>query len=95
MSSINDKLTKVGMPNLVFMFTVDQIASMLNISEDSVISTYLYFQGRTTGMKKKHHMFAVNIAPDSSEKAMWRVSLEEFRKWLSRMGFKQSDMTRL
>lgn len=93
-TSANHKLNKVGLPNLVFMFTIDQIASMMNVSENTVMGTYLYYMGRSTGMQKKHHMMAVNIAPED-QPAMWRVSLEEFRKWLKKMGFRQIDLTRL
>ena len=94
-TGINHKLGKVGLPSLVFMFTIDQIASMLNISEDTVSGVYLYYQGRSTGMKKKHHMVAINIAPEDNEKAVWRVSLEEFRLWLRKMGVRQADWSRI
>lgn len=93
-TNLNQKLTKVGLPGLVFMFTVDQIASMMNVSEDTIRSVYLYFQGRSTGIKRRHMMTAVNVAPEN-EKPNWRVSLEEYRLWLKRMGFKQSDITRM
>jgi len=93
-TSASHKLEKVGLPALAFMFTIDQIASMLNVSEDTVRLVYLYYQGRTSGLKKKHHMMAINIAPDG-ENASWRVSLEEYRRWLSRMGFRQADLTRM
>ena len=93
-TSANHKLAKVGMPSLVFMFTLDQIASMLNVSEDTVRLVYLYYQGRTSGMKRKHHMMAINIAPEN-ENPIWRVSLEEYRRWLSKMGFRQGDITRM
>lgn len=94
MSSVESKMVKVGLPNLIFMFTIDQLASMMNVSEDTISNVYLYYQGRSTGMKKKHHMVAINIAP-SDQTPNWRVSLEEFRTWLSRMGFRRKDMTSL
>ena len=93
-TSANHKLEKVGLPVLVFMFTIDQIASMLNVSEDTVRLVYLYYQGRSSGLKKRHHMMAINIAPED-ENAAWRVSLEEYRRWLSRMGFRSGDLTRM
>lgn len=93
-TSASHKLQKVGLPALVFMFTIDQIASMLNVSEDTVKLVHLYYQGRTSGLKKRHHMMAINIAPEN-QPAMWRVSLEEYRRWLSRMGFRQDDITRM
>lgn len=93
-TSASHKLEKVGLPALVFMFTIDQIASMLNVSEDTVKLVYLYYQGRTSGLKKRHHMLAINIAAEDQQ-AVWRISLEEYRRWLSRMGFRQGDLTRM
>lgn len=93
-TNLNSKLGKVGLPSLVFMFTIDQIASMMNVQENTIQSVYLYYQGRSTGVKKRHMMTAVNIAP-ADQKPEWRISLEEYRLWLKRMGFKQSDLTRM
>lgn len=84
----------VGLPPVIFLYTLDQIASMLNISEDSVRSRYLYYVGRTPGTKKRHHMEAVNISPPE-ENADWRVSMNEFIRWLKRMGFKIHGITSL
>ncbi len=93
-TSASHKLRKVGLPDLVFMFTLDQIASMLSVSEDTVRLVYVYYQGRSTGMKKRNHMTAINIAEDD-QPTQWRVSLEEYRRWLSRMGFRKADITRI
>lgn len=93
-TSASHKLKKVGLPDLVFMFSIDQIASMLSVSEETVRMVYLYYQGRSTGMKKRNHMTAINIAMED-QPTQWRVSLEEYRRWLSRMGFRQADITRM
>jgi hypothetical protein len=93
-SNANRRLAAVGLPPLVFMFTIDQISSMMNMSEKYVRAEYLFYLGRSTGLKKRHHMNAVNIAPEG-EKAEWRVSWEEFLSWLKKMGFKASDVTRI
>lgn len=93
-TGINDKLGKVGLPDVVFMFTIDQIASMLNVSQDTIMSVYLYYQGRSTGMMARHHMKAINIAAEG-QRAEWRVSLESLRTFLKKMGFQAKDFTRL
>lgn len=85
---------RVGVPPLLFLFTIDQIASMLNISEKRVRESYLFYQGRSTGIMPRHQMRAVNIAP-ASEKADWRISNREFISWAKRMGFKLYDFTQL
>lgn len=82
----------VGLPPVIFLYTIDQMAAMLNISEDSVKAQYLWFVGRTTGTKRKHQMQAINIAPEN-EKPDWRVSMDEFIRWLKRMGFKVGGLS--
>lgn len=77
----------VGLPPVVFLYTTDQIASMLNVRIETVMQTYLYFVGRSSGLKKTHQMEAINIAPED-EAPDWRVSASEFIKWLKRRGFK-------
>lgn len=71
------------MPSVVFLFTLDQIAFMLNIEESTLRVSYLYYVGRTTGAKTRNQMDAINIA-DDGEKPDWRVSHQEFVKWCRR-----------
>lgn len=85
---------RVGLPPVVFLYTTDQIAGMLNISERALMEKYLYFMGRTSGMKQRHQMSAVNISPEN-ERASWRVSAKELIRWLKRMGFKAYELTYL
>lgn len=87
-------LDSVGLPPMVFFWTIDQIASMLNISEETVRLKYLFYSGRSTGIKKRHHMQAINIAPED-ESAEWRVSAREFVMFLKRMGLKTYEITHL
>lgn len=85
-------LRKVGLPPTIFLFTLDQLSSMMNLSMNNLMVTYIFYQGRSTSLKKRHQMSAINIAPDD-EKPDWRVSVEEFKAWLRRMGFKATDIT--
>lgn len=75
----------VGLPPLIFMFTIDQLAVMLNITEQHLMTAYLYYVGRSSGIKKAHQMSAINIAPDSAPPE-WRISSREFFKWCHRKG---------
>lgn len=75
----------VGLPPMLFLFTTDQIAMMLNISEDHLMVSYLYYVGRSSGLKKTHQMDAINIAPEG-EKPVWRVNANEFIRWCRRRG---------
>jgi hypothetical protein len=93
-NTLGDKSShSVGLPPVIFLYTLDQIAAMLNVEEATVRAKYLYYVGRTTGTKARHHMEAVNIATDSSSKPDWRVSMVEFIRWLKRMGFKIHGLT--
>lgn len=82
----------VGLPPVIFLFTTDQLASMLNISETHLMNTYLYYAGRSSGIKASHQMDAVNIAP-ADERPDWRVNVSEFVRWCKRRGIKIQTMT--
>lgn len=77
----------VHLPLQTFLYTLDQIAAMVNVSTSQLHSTYLYYHLRSTGRKARHQMVARNIAPDDRP-AEWRVSHQDFVRWLSSQGFK-------
>lgn len=85
-------LKEVGLPPIIFLFTLDQVAGMLNIQEQTLRQKYLYYRGRSSGRPQRHHMEAVNISP-SDEKSDWRVSMKEFVKWCRKMGFRNYELT--
>lgn len=78
---------KVVLPETTFLYTVDQIAYMLNKTEHSVRVSDLYYEGRSTGALPRHQMLARNIAPPG-ERPDWRVADGVFRKWMRFKGFK-------
>jgi hypothetical protein len=89
---VNDPTKKdtqeVRLPVRPFLYTLDQIATILNILEVSLIqSGHLFFSGRTPGMQSKDEMLAVNIALPR-EKPEWRVEERELIRWMKRKGFK-------
>lgn len=79
-----------GIPIRVFLFTLDQISVMLNVSVQSIRSTYIHFDGRSTGAPLKDRMLARNIAP-ADEKPDWRVAEREFVRFMKYRGFKVYD----
>lgn len=87
-----ESLRSVGLPPVIFMYTLDQIATMINVKEETLRQKYLYYVGRSSGRPQRHHMEAVNIAPPE-DKAEWRVTMTQFVKWLKRMGFKIHELT--
>lgn len=78
---------RIGMPPRIFMYTVDQIAGMLEAREEYVKRTLLFYDEREPGIAPKSKMRAVNIAPDG-EKPEWRVTEREFIRYLKRSGVK-------
>lgn len=87
-----NSLQTVGMPPVLFLFTLDQIATQLNIEQDSLMRTYLYYEGRSRGIMQRHMMRTVNIAPEEQDPD-WRVTAREYVRWLKRMGFRTYDIT--
>jgi hypothetical protein len=77
-------------PPRVFLYTIDQISSMLNVEEPEVRAKYLYYVGSDIGVPAKHKMLAINIAPEGGE-AEWRVQDSSFIKWMRRNGFVNYD----
>lgn len=69
-----------------FLYTLDQIASILAIDERELIGVYLFFDGRSTFPKAKHHITARNIAPPQNQPD-WRVVEAELIRWMKVLGF--------
>lgn len=78
---------KVGMPTRVFLYTIDQLSVMLDVSEEEIKRRYVYFQGRSIGTMSRDLMIARNIAPPSG-RPDWRVAEREFVRWLKFKGFR-------
>jgi hypothetical protein len=77
----------LGLPYRPFLFTVDQIAVLLDISERRILAEYLYFEGRSIGTRHKHLMIARNIAPPD-KKPEWRIAERELMRWMRHKGFR-------
>jgi hypothetical protein len=80
----------VNLPIVTFLYTLDQIAAMINVSMHDLHYKHLYFHLRSTGRKPRTQMMARNIAPDD-EPPEWRVSHTDFVRWLSGNGFEFSQ----
>lgn len=81
---------KIGLPLRPFLFTIDQIATMLNLRASQVNAKYIYFEGRSTGSRRLDLMVARNIAPPD-ERPEWRVAERELLRWLRKKGFRYYD----
>lgn len=76
----------VGLPVTTFLYTLDQIASMVQLAKSDLQHKYLYFVGRTPGRKLRHQIPVCNIAQED-ERPDWRVAEQDFVRWLRTMGF--------
>jgi hypothetical protein len=73
---------RYGLPPRLFLYTVDQIMDMLQVSDPKTI---LFYDGRSIGVAPSDRMLARNVAP-SDEKPEWRVSEDEFIRWMRATG---------
>lgn len=81
---------KIGMPTRVFLYTIDQLGVMLDLSERQIKEQYVYFDGRSIGSRRKDLMIARNIAP-SDQKPEWRVAEREFVRWMRVKGYRHYE----
>lgn len=81
---------KVGMPTRVFLYTLDQLCVMIDVTEANLKKHHVYFEGRSIGSKSRDLMIARNIAP-ANEKPDWRVAEREFVRWLKFKGFRHYE----
>lgn len=77
----------MGLPPRPFLYTLDQIAGLIQVTETTLAVKYIYFEGRSTGQKLGRHMLARNIALPT-EDPEWRVAEMELLRWLRFKGFR-------
>lgn len=81
---VYDELRRqLDLPVRPFLYTIDQIATLLQLQESTIKSAYLHYDGRSVGKSGPSYLTAVNIAPDG-ETPEWRVSERELIRWLRR-----------
>ena len=86
----NEDRTKIGLPPRPFLYTIDQLAVMLDLPERQLRIKHIYHEGRDIGHRSREHMVARNIAgPDDTPD--WRVADREFIRWMRLKGFKFYD----
>ncbi len=88
------KASTNGLPIRSFLFTLDQVSTMLEIGTKSLKDGYIHFHGRSVGPRPLDKILARNLA-EPGEKPEWRVAEQEFIRWMRRKGFRvyQNDWT--
>jgi hypothetical protein len=78
---------KIGLPPRVFLYTLDQIAFLIDVTEATLKSSYVHYEGRSLGAPGRDKIAARNIAPADTTPD-WRVSETVFIRWLKFKGYK-------
>jgi len=87
-----DDRQKLGLPYRPFLYTLDQVATMLNIAEHSLKREgYLFFVGRQPGNPRPDELRVVNVAHGIADAPNWRVEERELIRWMKRRGFRYVD----
>ena len=80
-------MADIELPKRPFLYTMDQVATLLNVSEEQLKRQYVHFEGRSIGPHERHHLLARNIAPPN-DKPDWRCTERELLRWFKWKGFK-------
>lgn len=88
-TALSSGANAVGLPSRVFLYTIDQLGVMLDMSERNIKSN-LFYDGRDSGRRRADLMITRNIAPQGSQPD-WRVAEREFVRWMRAKGFKHYE----
>lgn len=81
---------KIGLPARPFLYTLDQISVLIDVTEGQLKNSYIHFEGRSIGVASRRQLLARNIAP-ADKTPDWRVAERELIRWFKTMGFKYYD----
>jgi hypothetical protein len=84
---------KIGLPPRPFLYTLDQIASLLDIGMKS-IGRQVWYDRRSIGVATRHQLTARNIA-GPNDPPDWRVAETELLRWMRIKGFRYHETGRL
>lgn len=77
----------IVLPDRPFLYTVDQIATLISVEEVTVRNAYLHYEGRSTGACPRDKMVARNISP-AGLPPEWRVDDRSLRRWMKFKGYR-------
>lgn len=78
----------LGLPRRPYLYTIDQIADLLSLTETVLKVQYVYYRGRSVGRDRADLISAVQVAPCGCGREDWRVEEAELVRWMLHMGFK-------
>jgi hypothetical protein len=77
---------EIEMPRRLFLFTLDQVATLVSMPEERLKRKLCWFRGRSTFVRNKDMLAVHNIAQEDMPPD-WRVEESELTRWLKRKGF--------
>jgi hypothetical protein len=77
----------VGLPTRPFLYTIDQVAMLMSVSESYVHLEYAHYDGRSIGIPSPDRIVFRNIAPKGALPE-WRCSEREIIRFLRHKGYK-------
>lgn len=87
----NPNAEKLGLPIRPFLYTLDQIATILSMDEKHLRRDYMFYDGRSTGSMSVHLLLCRNIA-HPTKPPEWRVAEKELLRWLKKKGFRVYEL---
>jgi hypothetical protein len=81
---------KIGLPPRPFLYTLDQICVLIELNLFNLKRDYIYFEGRSIGIKHPSLMSARNIA-EPDQPPDWRVAERELIRWMRHKGWRYYD----
>lgn len=85
-SSRDGDHSQVNLPIKPFLYTLDQIAQILDLTERNLKANYIHYDQRSISLPTHDKIVARNIAP-ADQKPEWRVAERELIRWMRRKGF--------
>ena len=77
---------KIGLPPRPFLYTLDQVATIIALPIEKLRDAYVYYVGLDAGPRRLDQLCARNIAPHG-DRPEWRVEEHELIRWMKRRGF--------
>jgi len=71
------------LPPRAFFYTLDQIATMINVDYEYFRRRYIYYDRRSVGVHYPDMLLAVNMAPHGAPPD-WRVTEDELKRWFKK-----------
>lgn len=81
--------SEVELPLREFLFRVDQVCAILDVSVTYARDNLLYFQGRDIG-RNRDKIRTINIAP-ADAKPLWRIPESDFKAWMKMKGIRFTE----